>query len=156
MKRWPPIIWPAMAFASLLLLMGLGAGEDWAMASGVVLEVVVIGLAARLSLASRRGRPLPSWFPVLLGCLAVFYLGSGLAAAVAGTRYLPIVLLAALFPTAAVLLMLATVRGTSPPAGEDLAADRHDDLHPSIVAEARTPAGDASEYSDVQAGIPPR
>ena len=156
MKRWPPIIWPVMAFASLLLLMGLGTGEDWALVSGVVLEVAVIVLAARLVLASRRGRPQPSWFPLLLGCLALFYLVSGVAAAVAGTRYLPTVLLAALIPTAAVLLMLATVRGKSAPAGEDLAAHRHDDPYPGIGADARTPVGDTPEHSDVEEGIPPR
>jgi hypothetical protein len=156
MKRWPPIIWPAMALASLLLLMGLGAGKDWALISGVVLEVVVVVMAALLALASRRGRRLPSWFPVLLGCLAVFYLLSGLAAAVAGTEYLPIVVLAALIPTAAVLLMLATVRAKSAPAGRDPSAHRHDDPYPGIGADARTPVGDTSEHSDAREGIPPR
>ena len=153
MKRWPPIIWPAMAFASLLLLMGLGTGEDWALVSGVVLEVAVVVLAAHLALAGRRGRPLPRWFPVLLGCLALFYLVSGLAAAMAGTKYLPIVLLAALIPTAAVLLMLATVRGKPELASEDVADD---DPYPGIGADDRTPVGDTPEHSDVQEGIRPR
>jgi hypothetical protein len=156
MKRWPPIIWPAMAFAGLLLLMGLGAGKDWALISGVVLEVVVVVMAARLLLASWRGRRLPSWFPKLLGCLAVFYLGSGLAAAVAGTKYLPAVLLAALIPAGAMLLMLATAGGKSAPDGKDLAAARHDDPYPGIGADSGTPLGDTSEHSDAHEGIPPR
>jgi hypothetical protein len=40
---------------------------------------------------------------VLLGCLALFHLACGLAGEVARTRYLLIVPLAALIPTAAVL-----------------------------------------------------
>jgi hypothetical protein len=152
MQRWPPIIWPVMAFAGLLLVMGLRAGKDWAPASAVVLEVAVVALAAHLALARRRRRPIPRWLPGLLGCLALFYLASGLAAAMAWTRYLPIVLLAALIPTAAVLLMLATVRVKPASANED----RHADPYPGIGSDDRTPVSDTPEHADVQEGIRPR
>jgi hypothetical protein len=128
-----------MAFAGLLLVMGLRAGKDWAPASAVVLEVAVVALAAHLALARRRRRPMPRWLPGLLGCLALFYLASGLAAAMAGTRYLPIVLLAALIPTAAVLLMLATVRVKPAPANEDRHADPYPGSAPTTGRRSAKP-----------------
>ena len=36
-RVWPPLLWPAMAFASLLILMGLGSWKTPALVAGAVL-----------------------------------------------------------------------------------------------------------------------
>jgi hypothetical protein len=154
MSRWPPIIWPAMAFASVLILMGLGGGQTWALISGVAIEVMVLAASAYLAFVKWGDRPRPSWAKVLLGCLVVFYVVAGAAAAINGEEYLGIVLLAAMIPTSAVLLLMATVRAKTGHGEGDLAAEPGDDPHPGIGVDDETPVGDTREHSDAAEGRP--
>jgi hypothetical protein len=150
-KKWPPIIWPAMAVASLLILMGLGGGQTWALVSGVALEVLVLAAGAYLAFFAWRGRSWPGWAKVLLACIALFYVVTGAATAFSGAKYLGVALLAAMIPTAAALLLLATVRAKSAPGA---GAHRSDDPHPGIGVDDETPVGDTREHSDAREGRP--
>jgi hypothetical protein len=152
MSKWPPIIWPAMAFASLLILMGLGGDQTWALISGAAIEVVVLAASAYLAFVKWGDRPRPSWAKMLLGCVALFYLAAGAAAAINGEEYLWVTLLAAMIPTSAVLLLMATVRAKTGDGEGDLAAEPGDDPHPGIGVDDETPVGDTREHSDALEG----
>src|SRR3954451_20939032 len=86
MRRGPPILWPAMSFASLLLLMGLGSWDPVALTLGIAIAVAVF--AASLFVATRRlrDRPAPGlgW---LMGALGAFYAIAAIVAATAGPAY---------------------------------------------------------------------
>ncbi len=150
MKRWPPIIWPAMALASLLILMGIGGDQDWALATGIALEVAVFAASVVLALRASRGRAWASWERVLIGALAAGYVVVIAAAAINGGEYLGIAVLAALIPTSALLLLIATVRtsGRGPAGGDG------DDPAPGIGLDDETPVGDTPEHSDAREGFP--
>jgi peptidoglycan/LPS O-acetylase OafA/YrhL len=150
MKRWPPIIWPAMAVASLLILMGIGGDEDWALVAGIALEVFVFAASVLLALRARRSRRWPSWAPVLFGALAAAYGVAAAAAAINGAEYLGIVILAALIPASALLLLIATVGAK----GRDPAGGDGDDPAPGIGPDEETPVGDTAEHSEAPEGAP--
>jgi peptidoglycan/LPS O-acetylase OafA/YrhL len=154
MKRWPPILWPAVSLASLLILMGLGGGEDWALITGTAIVVAAFIASAVLAFGALRGRPRPSWLYPLLGCLALFYAVTAVAAAYADRDYLPIALLSAMIPTSAALLLIATVRAKSTPDGAESTAPDGDDPYPGIDIDDETPVGDTREISDAREGRP--
>ena len=52
MRRWPHILWPLIALATLLVLVGLGSGETAVLIPGIVLAVALLGAA--VFLATRR------------------------------------------------------------------------------------------------------
>jgi uncharacterized membrane protein YhaH (DUF805 family) len=157
MRRWPPIVWPAMSFASLLLLMGLGSWDPVTLALGVAIAVAVF--AATLFVATRRlrDRPAPGlgW---LMGALGVFYAIAAVVALTAGPEYAVAAMLASLIPYSAALLLYATARSkTKEEEGRrrDAAADELDPW-PGIGVDDETPLGDTSEHSEEERVATPR
>lgn len=59
MRRWPPLIWPLLVLAILLVLAGLSGWETGALIPGTVLAVAVLGASAFVATRRRAGRPLP-------------------------------------------------------------------------------------------------
>jgi hypothetical protein len=87
---------------------------------------------------------------VLLGALAAGYLVAFAAAALNGAEYLGIAVLAALIPTSALLLLIATVG----PEGHSPAGGGEDDPAPGIGLDDETPVGDTPEHSEAREGAP--
>jgi NO-binding membrane sensor protein with MHYT domain len=119
MERWPPIVWPAMSLASLLILMGLGPWDPVALVLGVVLALAVFGIAVWLAFGRHRDRPLPRGFGALMAALTLFYAVNAAMAAFVDTRYVVGALLASLIPLSALLLLIATARSKPPGAEND-------------------------------------
>jgi hypothetical protein len=138
-----------MTVASLLILMGLGPWDPVALIIGIVIAVGVFVAAAGLAMKRSKGRPRPTWFPWLMGCIAGFYVVAAAAAAVAGGEYVLIALLAATIPSSAALLLYATTQT------KGVASDTpDDDPYPGIGVDDATPVGDTPEHSDAREGTP--
>jgi uncharacterized membrane protein YhaH (DUF805 family) len=152
MSRWPPLIWPAMSIASLLVLMGLGPRNTTTLVLGVILILAVLGVSAYLALR-RRDRPLPGGVAWVLAALVVFYAVNTAVAAIAGTKYALATVLASTIPLSAALLLMATMRSKSAQAGgrplDPTAADAGD-AAPGIGMDDDTPLGDTPEHSDAE------
>jgi hypothetical protein len=152
MGRWPPLVWPVMALASLLILMGLGPWEPGSLALGLGLAIAVF--AVSYFFASRTwGDEKPDGFRWAMIGLAGFYLVNAAVATVAGPEYTIAVLVAGLIPASAALLMLTTMgrkTHTSRAGARDAAAAAHDDPAPGIGMDDETPLGDTSEHSDAE------
>jgi uncharacterized membrane protein YhaH (DUF805 family) len=157
MRRWPPIVWPAMSFASLLLLMGLGSWDPVALFLGIAIAVGVF--AASLFVATRRlrDRPAPGlgW---LLGALGAFYAIAAIVAATAGPEYAVAAMLASLIPCSAARLLFATARSkTEEDEGRRRDASADDlDSWPGIGVDDATPLGDTPEHSEDERVSTPR
>jgi uncharacterized membrane protein YhaH (DUF805 family) len=134
-----------MAFASLLLLMGLGSWERDALIGGVAIAVAVFAVSAYLALRRWRHRPRPAGFGWLMGALAAYYVIAAVAAATAGAKYAIVAMLAALIPFSALFLLLATTRAKTP------SPQSEDDPFPGIGADGETPLGSTREHSDAEA-----
>ena len=157
MRRWPPILWPVMSLASLLILMGLGPWDPVALIVGVVLAVAVFGASLRLATRRTRGRPRPPGFAWVMGALAAFYAIAAAVAATLGPAYAVAAMLAALIPCSAVLLLLETTRSKTVEGGggrEDSSAAAESDAWPGIGMDDTTPLGDTPEHADERR--PPR
>ena len=150
MRRWPPIIWPAMTFASLLILMGsTGGWRLWLLIPGAALAVVVTVVAVRLA-TRKDGRPRPRAVFLSMAGLALFYLLLAGAAAFAGPEYVVAALAAGLIPLAALALMLATARAKTTESDghlHDESTQQDRDPFPGIGMDTRTPLGDTPEHS---------
>ena len=152
MRSWPPILWPAMSFASLLILMGFGSWEPVALALGVTLAVAVFAVSLLVATRGRRDRPDPGlrW---LLAALTAFYAIAAVVAAAAGPEYAVAAMLAALIPYSAALLLYATARSKTVADGgrrRDLSSAAERDPLPGIGADDETPLGDTPEHSDAE------
>jgi uncharacterized membrane protein YhaH (DUF805 family) len=153
MRRWPPILWPAMSFASLLILMGLGPWDPVALTVGVVLAVAVFGASLLLATRRTRDRPRPLGLKWVMGGLTAFYAVAAVVAATAGPAYAVAAMLASLIPYSAALLLFATARSKTAEAEagrKDVSADAHEDPWPGIGADDATPLGDTPEHSDAE------
>ena len=113
MRRWPPIVWPVMSVASLLILIG-GSGQlrpPFLIAGGVLAAaVLVVSLYLAIRVHSggeshRRAR----W---ALAGVALSYVALAAAAGVAGPSYAVAALAAGVIPLSAVALLVATGRST--------------------------------------------
>jgi hypothetical protein len=160
MRRWPPILWPVMSFASLLILMGLGPWDPFALVLGVVLAVAVFGASLLLATRRLRGRPRPPGFAWAMGALAAFYAIAAVVAATAGPAYAVVAMLASLIPYSALLLLVATARSKTTEAGgsrQDPSAAAGRDPWPGIGMDDATALGDTPEHSDEErVGSPDR
>jgi drug/metabolite transporter (DMT)-like permease len=145
MRTWPPLLWPAMSIASLLVLMGLGPWNPTTLILGVVLILAVFAASAYSALSGGR-RPVPDGFKWIMAVLALFYVVVAVAAAFAGTRYVPAALLASLIPFSAAFLLLAMTRQKSHTASS--VSNR--DGTPGIGMDDGTPLGDTPEHSDAE------
>src|SRR5687768_16036469 len=144
MRTWPPRLWPAMSFASLLSLMGLGSWEQVTLGLVVTLAVAVLAVSLLVATRGRHDRPDPGlrW---LLAALTAFYAIAALVAATAGPEYAVAAMLAALIPYTAALLLYATVRSKTVADGgrrRDPSSEAEHDPLPGIGADDETPLGD--------------
>jgi hypothetical protein len=152
MTRWPPIVWPAMSLASLLILMGLSSGDPETLIPGVALAVAVFGVSTYLALWRRGHGPRPAAFPWLIGATTAFYLVNAVVAALVDVRYAIASMLASLVPLSALFILVATMRSkTALEEGRprDLSAEDDDPL-PGIGIDDATPLGDTPEHSDAE------
>ena len=144
-----------MAFASLLILMGLGSDEEWALVSDVVIEVGVFLAAAYLAYrpgAAGRGRRGPRRRSAVS---RFFYLVAGAVAAVAGSEYLGAV------GAGGAASRRPRCCSCSPPCAPrsthedgDVTAHDADDCFPGIGIDAETPVGSTRDHSDAHEGAP--
>jgi hypothetical protein len=155
MRAWPPLVWPLMSFASLLILMGLGPWEPAALIAGVALAIVVFAAAVRLALArSEDRRRTRMAAQAVSGVLVAFYLACAAAAALAGAPYALAAVFAGTIPISTALLVVATARlKTAEEDGRlrELSAEGHEDPAPGIGMDADSPLGDTSQHSDAGA-----
>jgi hypothetical protein len=113
-RRWPPLLWPLMSLASLLILRG-GTPKvgDWALVAGGAIALVVLALSIYLATASWPGRPrTPAMNWAIIGA-TLFYLAAAAAAAAGGTGYAIAGLAAGVIPISALALIVATARATT-------------------------------------------
>jgi drug/metabolite transporter (DMT)-like permease len=154
LRRWPPILWPLMTAASLLIL--AGASGEWRpglLIAGGVLAVVVLALALYLATRGHPDRPRPPIVNWAIAGLAVFYLAIAVAAATAGLEYAVAALAAAVVPMAALCLLLALMRSKTVESDghlRDISAEGDDDPYPGIGMDSTTPLGDTPEHSDAR------
>jgi hypothetical protein len=73
MRLWPPLLWPMMSFASLLILMGLGPWDPVALTIGVGLAVAVFAASLYIATRRMRDRPRPSGFGWVIAAVTAFY-----------------------------------------------------------------------------------
>src|SRR5688572_18232320 len=110
MRLWPPLLWPAMSFASLLILMGLGSWDPVALAIGVSLAVAVFAASLYIATWRTRERPRPPGFGWVIAAVTAFYAIAAAVAATLGPAYAIAAMLAGLVPLSAVLILFATAR----------------------------------------------
>jgi hypothetical protein len=152
MRIWPPIVWPLMSIASLLILMGgTGNGRPGFLIAGGVFAVAVLVIAVYLAVGDRRdGRPKhPAMDRAMLGA-ALFYVAIAAAASIAGPEYGLAGIAAGVIPLAALGLLTATVRHktVATPGGlRDESADKEDDPFPGIGIDEGTPLGDSPQHA---------
>jgi hypothetical protein len=147
MRRWPPLLWPLISIASLLILMG-SAGHPAMVAVGLVLALVAFAAAVWLAFGDRSRGPRPTFAYVAFGAFSLIYVVGAIAGAFVGWEYALAAILAGVIPLTAVSLIIATaVAKTEPDDGglHDAAADRHDDPYPGIGVDTDTPLGDSPE-----------
>jgi hypothetical protein len=153
MTRWPPIVWPLMTLASLLILMGLSSWDTEALVPGIVLALAVVATAVFLAVRTRDGRPMPRGVPMAIAGVVAFYAIAVAVAAVAGWQYAGVAILASFFPLAVVSLLIATTRTKSTGSDEhpdDVTATNRDDSLPGIGMDSETPLGDTPEHSTAE------
>jgi len=151
MSRWPPIVWPLVYVASLLILVGGSGRSDPAfLVSGVVLALAACGVSLFLALRGRGDRPRPPIVNWAIGGLLGFYVLVAAAAAAAGPEYAVAGLLAGVIPLTGLCLLIALTRSkTRASEGRlhDESAVRDDDPYPGIGMDDTTPLGDTPEHS---------
>jgi hypothetical protein len=142
-----------MSLASLLILMGLGPWDPVALTIGVLLALAVFGVSLLVATRGLGDRPPPSGLRWMIGALTAFYAIAAVAAATLGPEYAVAAMLASLIPYAAVLLLVATARSKTLPAGggrQDASAHADADPWPGIGLDDVTPLGDTPEHSDAE------
>jgi hypothetical protein len=151
-RKWPPLLWPAISIASLLILMGSG-GNRTLLVVGLVMALVAFGIAVYLGLGERRLGPRPRaayWFFALFAM--IYVVSAVVAAASLGWAYALAALLAGVIPLTSVSLIIAAARAKTeqtPEGLRDAAAEAHDDPYPAIGIDDSTPLGHSPEVSDV-------
>jgi hypothetical protein len=152
LRRWPPILWPLMTMASLLIL--AGASGDWRpglLVAGAALALIVFGLSFYLATRGQPDRPRPPVVNWAMAGLAAFYLVAAAAGATAGPEYAVAALAAGVIPMAALCLLLALMRSKTVESDGhlvDVSAQRDEDPFPGIGMDSTTPLGDTPEHSD--------
>jgi hypothetical protein len=111
MGRWPPIVWPLVTFANLLILTGSsGRWEPGFLVAGILPLLAVCALSRYLAArewSDRARPPIVRW--AMLGLLG-FYLLVIAAAGLAGPEYAVAGLLAGLILLTALCLLIALAR----------------------------------------------
>jgi hypothetical protein len=151
MRRWPPLVWPLVSLASLLILMAFRKPE--ALALGVTLLMVALGIGLWLALAGHRDRPRPRGYGWWLVGVAAWYLVAAIAGATLSWWYAVAALLAGAIPLTATAVWLATARSKTVGTDErpaDVSPEAHDDPFPGIGMDSETPLGDTPEHSDAE------
>jgi len=146
---WPPLIWPAIAVGSLLILVGIGG--EWnpeGFIPGLAIVLIGCGISLYLAYGRRGDRPPPRGVAWLVPMTAAFYVAAGAAAALAGGAYVLAAAAAAMIPITAAALIVATARKKAGANGD------HEDPFPGIGPDDDTPLGDTSEHSDAERGGP--
>jgi uncharacterized membrane protein YhaH (DUF805 family) len=110
MRVWPPLLWPVMSFASLLILMGLAPWDPVALTIGIGLAVAVFAAALYIATRRLRDRPRPSGFGWVIAAVTAFYAVATVVAATLGPAYAIAAMLAGLIPLSAILILFATAR----------------------------------------------
>jgi hypothetical protein len=153
MTRWPPILWPLMALASLLILIGLSSLDAEALIPGTGLAVAVLAVALYLAVGKRDDRPMTRRVPMAIAGVVIFYAIAVAVAAVAGWQYAGVAILASFFPLAAASLLIATTRTKSTGSDrrpDDVTATNREDGLPGIGMDSETPLGDTPEHSTAE------
>lgn len=101
MRLWPPLLWPVMSFASLLILIGLGPWDPVALTIGVGLAVAVFAVSLYIATRRLRDRRRPSGFGWVIAAVTAFYAVATAVAATLGPAYAIAALLAGLIPLSA-------------------------------------------------------
>jgi hypothetical protein len=152
-RRWPPILWPLVALASLLILMGLSSWDSEALIPGGALALTVVVIAVVLATRRDAGRPRPRGVLWAIAGVAAFYVVAVAVAAVAGAQYAAVAVPASFFPLAAASLLLATTREKSTRSDrrpDDVARAHEDASLPGIGMDSETPLGDTPEHSHAE------
>jgi hypothetical protein len=149
-KIWPPLLWIPVYIGSELILLG-SHHRWWMLAIGLALAVAALGSSLWLALG-RVKRPLPSWFYLAIGGVALCYAVAAVAAGRLGAIWAVGALAAGIIPMTAVSLLLATVRCKTIETESGLrdASGDRDDPFPGIGLDDETPLGDTNEHSDLE------
>jgi hypothetical protein len=151
MRKWPPLLWPVVSIASLLILMGGTQGGDAGLlVAGIVLSIAAFAVSVWLAFRGYGDRPKHPGLYLAFAGLAGFYVLIAVGAASAGIEYAIASLLAALIPLTALALLLATIRAKTAGDGEhllDTTPEADDDPFPGIGMDDKTPLGDTPEHS---------
>ena len=155
MGRWPPVVWLCIAGGSLLVLVGVGGDwNPWGFYSGVAAIAIGGSLGLYLAYGHWRHRPRARGVTWLVGGTIVFYVVCAGTAALAGGRYVLAAVGAALVPTTAAALLVATMRAKTVGADDarrETTAHQHEDPYPGIGIDDTTPLGDTDQHSDAAA-----
>jgi hypothetical protein len=157
LNRWPPILWPTISLASLLILMGLGG--KWnpdTFFPGAALALIAFGIAVYLAASPKGPGPVPSWFKWGMLGLAGWYVLNALAALAVGPTYVLAALGAGLIPMTAFALTVATARRKTRGEQGDAAdvSGATGDPYPGVGMDDETPLGDTPEHSEAPEGKP--
>jgi hypothetical protein len=149
LRRFPALLWLAVYVGSVFVLMGSHKAQLLAIGAATML----IALACALFLALRRepGRPRPARFVPVLGGVVAFYVIAAAVAAPLGAKYAIAAVLAAVIPTTAVAIVVATARTKSVESDgrlHDTAAEDEGPF-PGIGLDHSTPLGDTPEVHGV-------
>jgi hypothetical protein len=152
MRRWPPIVWPLMSIASLLILIGAtGGGRPPFLIVGGALAAAVLALSLYSATRADSARPHTRGTRLALAGLALFYLVLAAAAGTAGTSYMIAGLAAGVIPLSALALLVATVRSKTvagPHGLRDASAGDAEDPYPGVGLDEGTALGESPEHSD--------
>jgi hypothetical protein len=152
MRRWPPIVWPLMSVASLLILIGAtGGGRPPFLIVGGALAVAVLALSLYSATRADSARPRTKGAQWALAGLALFYLILAAAAGAAGTSYMLAGLAAGVIPLSALALLVATVRSKTVAERDglrDASAADSEDPYPGVGLDEGTALGESPEHSD--------
>jgi hypothetical protein len=154
MRRWPPIVWPLMSIASLLILMGgTGNGRPPFLIAGGILALTVLGISLYLATRGLEDRPDHPGFHWAMAGLALFYILVAAAGGIAGPEYALAGLAAGVIPLAALGLIVATARAKTDKADSqlrDATAGDAEDPFPGLGLDDDTPLGDSPQISDAR------
>jgi hypothetical protein len=152
MRRWPPIVWPVMSVASLLILMGgTGGGRPPFLIAGGVLAASVLALSLYQAVRADPDRPRHRGIDAALMGLALFYLALAAAAGLAGPEYAIAGAAAGVIPLAALAVGAAATRSKTvrtPQGLRDASAGDADDPYPAIGLDEGSALGESPEHSD--------
>jgi hypothetical protein len=136
MRRWPPILWPLVYIASLLILAGgTGRWDPGLLIPGVAMVLVACAVSLYLALGPWGDRPRPPIVYWGVGGLLGIYVLIAAAAATAGPEYAVAGLLAGVIPLTALCLLIALARSKTRETESGLideSAMRDDDPFPGI------------------------